>query len=270
MQKINSNDIIDKALFDKISNEILHHTCQLFKKTKEGMRPHGSGVLVEIKDEVVLLTASHVTDGVSDNDQLYFRIHGGYVSCVGGLQETDISIDETIDLAYVILDREVAENLRKGYRILPVSKIRRHNELLDAGQYCVIGFPEKNQKVESGVLRTGASIFILEPSSDKVYRYYGFEKRACYILDLKGKGKDFKTGEISKIDTNVYGMSGCGLWLMLVEQVGEEYNVDYRLIGVMTEFRKGKYHCLIGNRIELIMSQLKSMGFLNYRFRKIE
>ncbi len=36
----------------------------------------------------------------------------------------------------------------------------------------------------------------------------------------------------------------------------------------MTEFRKGKFHCLIGNRIELILNQLQATGFIKYHENK--
>ncbi|GAH69856.1 unnamed protein product [marine sediment metagenome] len=210
-----------------------------------------------------------MTKEMSDDKQLYFRIHSGYVSVVGDLQETDSSQDKTIDLAYILLENEVIKELRKGYKFLPLSKFRRHTKLLDAAQYCVIGFPEKNMKIEDGKLRTGSSAYFVQPSKDKVYDYLKFSKEACYIFDFKGKGSDINTGEIVKINTEVYGISGCGVWLCILNQEGENIYTDFRLIGIMTEFNKDKYHCLIGNRIELILSQLQTVGLIKYKEKNV-
>jgi hypothetical protein len=271
MQKVKSDRTIDEALSKLISDELNPHTCQIFERNDKGaMYPYGSGVLAEINEKVLLLTAAHVTKDMSEDKQLYFRIHGGYVSIVGDLQETDLSQDKTIDLAYVILDNEVTIKLRTGYKFLPLSKFRRHTDLLDAVQYCVIGFPEKNMKIEDGRLRTGSSAYFVQPSKDKVYDYLKFSKEACYIFDFKGKGDSIHSGENVKINTDVHGISGCGVWLCILYQDGEKISTDYRLIGIMTEFRKGKFHCLIGNRIELLLNQLREVGIVKYIEKKIE
>ncbi len=68
-----------------------------------------------------------------------------------------------------------------------------------------------------------------------------------------------------RINTDVYGISGCGVWLCLLYQDGDSIRTDFRLIGIMTEFRKGKYHCLIGDRIELILNQLQTEGLIIYK-----
>lgn len=265
MQKVKFDRKIDGALSKLISEGLNNYSCQLFKRVDGKIAPEGSGVLAEINNQVLLLTAAHVTENMSDGNQLFFKIHSGYVSVVGDLQETDIDENKTIDLAYVILDKAVVKELKKGHKFLPLNKFRSHLKLLDAAQYCIIGFPEKKQLIEEGKLKTGSSAYFLKPSKDKVYKYLKFNKTACFIFDFKGKGSDIKTGKINKISTDVHGISGCGIWLCILTQVGENIETDYRLIGIMTECRKGKYHCLIGNRIELILQQLKKTGIINYK-----
>ena len=73
-----------------------------------------------------------------------------------------------------------------------------HNNLFDAGQYCVIGFPESNIKIDGGKLMTGASAYFVKPSSEKTYDYYGIKKEIQYAMEFKGKGTDLETGKIKK------------------------------------------------------------------------
>jgi len=233
------------------------------------MKPFASGVLAELSGSFYLLTASHVTEHFVEDKQLFLRIRKGYVSIVGDLRETDIAESDGIDLAYIQLDERIIPDLLKGYKFLPLSKFRRHIKLLDAMQYCVIGFPEKNQRKLNGKLQTGASVFFVQPSKINVYEYYGFNEASSFIMEFKGKGTDIKTGTEKKIKGDFYGISGCGLWLVILESDGNSYKTDYRLIGIMTEYRKGKYYCLIGNRIEIILKDLQDSGLLKFEERKV-
>jgi len=93
-------------------------------------------------------------------------------------------------------------------------------------------------------------------SKEEVYEYYKFDIHKDYILDFAGRGIDLQTDEKSGKISDPNGMSGCGLWLLTEKPSTDTYDLQYHLIGIMTEFRKGKYHCLIGNRIELVISAL--------------
>ena len=65
------------------------------------------------------------------------------------------------------------------------------------------------------------------------------------------------------MNTHFHGLSGCGLWLMMPNMSDNSY--DYRLVGIMTDYRKGKYYCLIGNKIHLLIEALSF--FENMKFR---
>jgi hypothetical protein len=180
------------------------------------------------------------------------------------VHETDIIKSQGIDIAFVKLDTEVIKLMLGGYRFLPISKFMGHNNLFDAGQYCVIGFPESNIKIDGGKLMTGASAYFVKPSSEKTYDYYGIKKEIQYAMEFKGKGTDLETGKIKKNKASHYGLSGCGLWIVFIWQEKGQYFADFRLIGIMTEFRKGKYHCLIGNKIVLMLKGIKRLEGLQY------
>ena len=270
LKKMKSDKDTDRVVNDLISNHLLHYTCQFFEKDQTaGMKPFASGVLAILGDSYYILTASHVTDYLHDDQQLYLRIQKGYVSVVGDLRDTDIEESGGIDLAYIRLDEKIVPDLLKAYQFLPLSKFRRHLKLLDAAQYCIIGFPVKNQKKVDGKLLTGASVYVVQPSHIKVYKHYGFNEESSIIMEFKGKGADLKTGELKKIKSDFYGLSGCGLWLIILEHDGKTYTSDFRLIGIMTEFRKDKFFCLIGNRIEIILHDLKENGLINYNEKKL-
>jgi len=266
-EKINTSKEVDRILDHIMSNELATHTCQIFEQGKpSGMKPYGSGVMVILNEAYFLLTASHVVEDWSDEHQLYIKSRRGYISIVGTMSQTDIAKSEGVDLAFIKLDQEILPEIEAGYKFLPISKFRKHVNLLDAAQYCVIGYPEINKKNDAkGVMQTGTSVYFMAPSKQNVYDYYNLKRRNHISLEFKGKGMDVRTGESKKLQGHHYGLSGCGLWLILITKNHEGYFYDYRLIGIMTDFRRGKYDCLFGNHIDFILQALKAFKHLNYK-----
>jgi len=43
--------------------------------------------------------------------------------------------------------------------------------------------------------------------------------------------------------------------------------IDYRLVGIMTEFKKGRYFCLIANKIHLFIEALTAIE--HYKFAEV-
>jgi len=247
----------DRLAFE-LGTQVHKHTIQfLAKGGKYGHRPYGTGVLVFANNKCLIITAAHVTADF-DNTPLFVTSNKGIIPIVGNLRETDIGKDKTTDLAYIILDDAIASILVQTYDFLPISKILHSHVPINANQYLVVGYPEVNIRAvkEEKTIYAGSSIFLLTMSKEEVYEFYKFDKNKDYILDFAGKGIDLQTDEKSGKIQDPYGMSGCGLWLLTEKPTVDTIQLQYHLIGIMTQFRKGKYHCLIGNRIEIVMSAL--------------
>lgn len=272
MIKSKSNDKIDKVVKDLIETDLLRFTIQFFYKSEEGLRPFGSGVLAHIHSIHFILTASHVADYLTDEQNaLFIRVdRQKYINVIGDIKYTDIDKSEGIDLAYIKVDKEMIAPLSKPYKFITIDKLSQHNNMLDAMNYCVLGFPEKNIKFENNTLETGASFFLTSASNEKPYNYYGFKKSDSFLVDMKGKGIDVKTGNKSKVNTHFYGISGCGLWYLNfnIDPSTHEYWADYRLIGIMTQFKKGKYFCLVGNKIHLFLEAFKVIE--GFKFKEVK
>lgn len=274
MIKTPSNEETDKLVIELIDNYLLRHTIQFFYKTNEGLRPFGSGVLTLIHGAHFILTASHVADHFEkDENNLYVRVDKkGYINVLGEIKYTDIGLSKGIDLAYIKLDGQMIPHLLKPYKFLTIDKFEKHSLRLDGMNYCVIGFPEKNIKFDNGSMETGASFYLTSATNDKPYEHYKLSKDDYFIVDMKGKGTDVKTGEMATVNTHFYGISGCGLWYIMynLDLNTNLYRADYRLIGIMTEFKKGKYFCLIANKIHLIIEAFKVIEGFKFRENPIK
>lgn len=262
---------IDELINKMTGEKILRHTCQLLTKDKNGkLKAHGSGVFIVVGGIHFLLTASHVTENWSDENQLYIRIgKSKYVSLIGELRETDLEKDEKVDLAYIKIDEIILADLQRPYIFLPVSKMRDHKKLVEATNYCVMGYPEKSIANIDEKIEPVAQAYYVGPSSQKVYEHYKFDPDIFYMFEMKGKGKNIKTGENTKTGTHFYGISGCGVWLMIIDMSGEKPYIDYRLIGIMTEFRNGKFFTLIGIKISLVLDGIISMEKIKLRYKQL-
>ncbi|WP_210519432.1 serine protease family protein [Hymenobacter terricola] len=255
--KITFTPELDEALDKLMGNELMPHTCQIFEMdTSSKMKPFGSGIMAFLGGHHYILTAAHVAEHLTQTKPLFIKSRDGFTAISGKVLVTNLGVDKTIDLAYIKLHPHILPALEGGYRFLPISKFRGHSELFYATQYCVFGYPEDSTKEIDGELQSQAEGFFVEPAKEKVYEYYKFDPKTCFILDFKGKGVDVRTGEDKKIKIQPYGLSGCGLWLLLPTHQNEKWTVDYKLIGIMTEFKKGKYYCLIGNKISLVLDAL--------------
>ena len=268
MERVDINEEIDAELRRLTSEEIGPSTCQIFEKKENEMQPYASGVLAQLGGHHYILTASHVTEDWSDEHQLFLKIHGGYISIVGIVRETDIKKSNNIDLAYIKLEKAVVEELKKGNKFITIGKFTRHLKLLDAMQYCIFGYPVVNQKREEGVLKTSGMAYYVQGSKPLVLEHYKLDSSTHFALDFKGKGIDIKSGEKIKFKGVHYGLSGCGLWLIKMNKVGGIYNSEARLIGIMTEFNRSKYDCLIGNHIDIILESLRK--FEEFKYKEIK
>jgi hypothetical protein len=271
MQKIKTSKQVDDLYNKVISEKLLGHTCQFFKENTVELKPFGSGVFVVINEIHFVFTASHVANALADNNNdLFIKVgYDKYLNVVGRVKYTDLNKSRGLDLAYIKLDDLMIPPLIEDYSFLTVDKIRKHNKLLvGAANYCVIGFPETNIIYENGELNTFAQAYFTFPTNDNPYKYYKLSKEDWIILQMTGKSQDIITKAKLPMETYFYGLSGCGLWLLMPDTY--ENSCDYRLIGIMTSYRKGKYFCLIGNKIHHLIKALNVFENMNFKENKIK
>lgn len=257
---------VDSIIKEKIVGRVLSHTCQLFRKGgKYGHMPHGTGVCVHISGRYFIITASHVADDFEEDTNIYVKGDGKFIPITGNLRQTDIDKDKQIDLSYIILDEEIIEPLKFNHDFLTLNKIRGNHKLINATQYMVLGFPERNIKEIENVVSTGASFYLLRPSQTKVYSFHKFNESKIISLDFSGKGINMLSGEKAGKRPDPYGISGCGLWFLDIIRIGEDIEVNYYLIGIVLAGTKNKYQVLWANRIEILIHSMNTFGDINIK-----
>ena len=268
MEELQENEELDAYIDSLITAEYVKLieddiglcTCQLFKNDlTKGVVPFASGVFVFLGDEFYLLTASHVIEDWSDSNHLFVKIKDDYVSIVGKGYGTEMEKDEKIDAAYIKLKPQLVSLLVQSYRFLPYHRFLFHEKIFHESSYCAFGYPVINKRKESSDIKTFGSAYYMLPSQDKVFQYYSLNPFTHYVLEFLGKAINIKTEKLEKIKTEHYGLSGGGLWYIIIDFNKDKNEIvsESFLIGIMTEFRRGKYDCLIANRIEIILKMIQ-------------
>lgn len=258
---LKNTENIEKSILQIAKEKLFRHSCQLFRKGgKYNYYPWGSSVLIEFRSHFYLITASHVTEFIDEQDNLFLITSNGMLPISGELNETDLEHDKNIDLAYVKLDNELAQILNKTYDYLPKNMVELNHNQIDTKQYLTLGFPEKNIRIdkENKIIRTGSSSFLHKLMKEKVYKRYSFDKNMNFIVEYAGKGYDLATNVKKQIIRRPHGMSGCGLWFLYVSKINGLISIDYALIGIMTEYIEKPYDVLIGTKIDFIIEKIMS------------
>jgi len=130
----------------KLSKEKLHfHTIQFLErkeKSQYNYSPLGSGILIQIEDHYIIFTASHVTNNISI-ESLYINTRIGVQRIIGSYHNSNLGIDEYVDLAYIILDKMFGLLLAETYQFLRLTQISHSHTPKETSNYMVCGYPEK-------------------------------------------------------------------------------------------------------------------------------
>lgn len=250
--------LINEELNSLIEGDIGLSTCQFFKEDNSKTAILlASGVLVELGSSCYILTASHVIEDWSNDNNLFIAIDDDFISIIGRVYGTEMDKDNRLDMAHIKLTPKLVSILRSWYRFIPVQRMLHHNKSLLDANYCIFGYPVINQKQMDGKTKTFGSAYFCKPSQDTIFEYYGLNPLVHYVFEFQGKSVNIKSNKLEKIRTDYYGLSGSGVWYTDIQFKRNKLKSSAHLVGTMIEFRKGKYECLIGNRIEIILATIQ-------------
>jgi hypothetical protein len=244
--------------------KLLRHSCKLFERAINNCKPIGSGVFVEMGGYFFLLTASHVMEHLTNDNPPIVQVNKNhFVSLHGDILRTDFNAGDGIDIACIRLRDNIVDSLRGEFTFLPVSKIRHHRKTLNGSNYCAFGFHENDMTMTETGLKYFAQAYYLQPSASKVYEFYDIKPDHAFLMEMKGKGIDIKNGIKNKVNTYFYGLSGGGLWLYWIRDLDGEKSIEYRLIGILSEFNRGKHYFLKAENIWFVICAIQNQFNIN-------
>lgn len=234
-------------------SNIIRHTIQILLRNDKGqIRPCGTGVTFKIDEHYFILTAAHVVNEFPDGTEIHVNIQDGYPVIECEVRSTDLEFHSTVDLAYLHLEPESAELLKKYYQFIEMSKLYKDHEIHESFSYLISGYPIENYKFEKdGWMVTGASLLLLRGCPKDQYAKHGYTEDMHHCFVYEHISRDMISGE-SKLTDDPQGISGSGVYFMFMN----EGTLEYRLVGIVIELQLNPPMMIVSNRIEPLMQQL--------------
>jgi hypothetical protein len=236
-------------------DQLLDTACPIFFEPRGlgQMQQVGSGILLQIKSEIFLLTAAHVTDTLQDGT---LHIPGKQrITPVSGMfahipvPRMASRSDDTADIAYFRLSKELREKLHPSLPIMTRDDIFILDQTLEGDLYTFAGFPWRKSFSECGNVITEAFTFTGGAVSDKTYQALGYSPAVHIVIRFRRK-KSFSTRYRSVITApHPAGISGGGVfaWPKDIQERTEVPNL--KLVGIAHTYHKN-FHYMAATRLK--------------------
>ncbi len=267
---MNREDDADKFLYTLTNNsidplireQIAPYSCQLLHRDPQGkLAAFASGVWAILDGAHYLLTSGHVIEDWSDDHPLLVKAKDGYHHVMGKGVFTQYRRSERVDVACIRVADPSLSTFLSYYRFVDL-ETSPDPERLEVYNCLVYGYDEK--QTDKKTLEAKATASFVRQLPQKVLDYYGLQPSTHYVLEARGAALDLATGALKKVNTNPHGMSGAGLWYIYYIADGDGYVPQAYLIGLLSQYRTGRYPCLIAERTSLLRSVIRDNldGFL--------
>jgi hypothetical protein len=181
----------------------------------------GSGTLLSIDGESLLVTAGHVIEDAGAQNLTIIRADQTQKDDIIPLEgEAVVSPRDKLDIAVLRLKPEVAARFDKG-DFLRLEQTCRDRDLAEA-MFAVIGFPEIMSGIEGGILKFTKFHHVAPSFVGKVSGLKLFDSRIHFLVDadlsetrlMDGKFMEFKdrSGEHAQFPGELGGISGGSVW----------------------------------------------------------
>jgi hypothetical protein len=262
-----------RALLDEFQTKALDLYAPEISRTSVGMLVYhddapsvnGTGVLLQIGDLRLLVSAAHVLDFMSIHKIPYMLSPSGYdepfvpispwrswsspIPVGRDPKDPLMREDDPLDIGYVELPPDVVERIGRRYRYASLSEIDVSEDLMP-GYYLVHGFPRFLSATDKP-----SRLLVVEPmpyltllSDDKDEGFMpGREIRIQYPeLGINPQREDQHM-------PSPRGISGCGIWRIARFTLPEQWRrEDVKLVGIEHTFRQqNESRYLQGTRIRL-------------------
>jgi len=247
------DEIAKRLLVELIDKKLVHRCCQLCIRKDGKYVPYGSAVCLKIGFDYYLLTNAHVATVYSDSStDLFVKINNkGFVNITGDIVVNDFS-NRNDDVAFIHLAEFSINFLLEAYVFIGPDDIATLDTVNENFKFCALGFQEKDK---TSRLKSSADLYLSRGAKLSVYKKYHYNENDFIIIDLGGRSSDIVSGQKAKINTHFYGMSGGALYLIYYTEnpLTFELEINFKLVGILSEYKNGKYLCLVAIKIQLFL-----------------
>ncbi len=235
----------------------LDSVCPIFCQ-KEGERIYqlGSGVLIEFRGYVFLLTAAHVIDELKRAYLLVPHaeceiksIEGAYayINPSGGRSK------DFLDYGYFKLNENFLEGLREHFYFVKEHELGIEKYYADKEQFSFVGYPYRKSNVSGGSVSTEHYAYGTYHAELSEYECLGFPVEACILTKFNRKNSFNPNSRRIELPVLPHGVSGGGVFIWPREITCIPPN-NRKLVGVGNTWKKEGYFA--GTRIEIYLEAI--------------
>ncbi len=242
---------------------LLPYTAQLFYfpkfTTKNDIgelmpEPAATGVLLDIKGQHFIVTAKHVFADTRLDDFAILATDV-LISLGGEMAFYQLTNNDTVDIALILIPPDRAEAIKKTYQFLPWQNLAFNHTFSEDALYGFLGF------INAQTTRNGNSLdckpfgFRTTLKAGTRLENYGFSSLENIMLKYETGHQRIEDAPHSNIGPkSLKGLSGCGIW-HIAKNDDAKLRV-YSLVGVLIEERMDKGF-LVGTQISMILRLLR-------------
>ena len=257
--------LINKRLVATVE-QLIRFPILLYSYDGRYYKPKGTGIFLHYKEFLFILTATHV---INDREPLFTNI-GDKIVPVREFRHlrgvSDLQANRTIDIGWITLTVDFARELAQHRAHLTMDDLIDHNPHdydLSMPMYMFTGFPASmNMKVESPDTKISFDFTAIHVApirnSEAVFNYLHLDRFANMAFTLSGKAPEIIRNIPKFRLPELNGMSGSAIWWLFYNPKEEELEFNYKVIGLFSDYRNGKYHCAVGSRISIVMENIEA------------
>lgn len=242
-------------------------TVALLVVQAQRLQAFGTGTLLKIADEHLLITATHVIEDANAQNLLLLRADMKRKEDVIPLEaEAILGERDGLDVAILRLRPQVVERLGDGV-FLRLDHFCYEQSISDA-MFAVMGFPAIMASHENGIVSITKFHHVAPAFEGDVSTLLGFDARTHFLVDaglvgtrtVDGKQLEFrrKTGESAAFPKELGGISGGSVWKIAdnpADTIKRQPNSG-KMIGVATSVYS-KSQCIKASRLSGAIRMLR-------------
>ena len=227
-------------------------------RDREGERfsQEGSGVLIEFRGHIFLLTAAHIIDQLEVADLLIPHTNNEISSIEGTyayIKPKGMREDDFLDYGYFKLDKGFAEGLRENFYFVKEYEFGIEEEYADKEIFSFAGYPHRKSNVAGGKAKTDFFAYGTYHADSADYQRLRFHRDVNIVAKFNRKNSfNPKVGRV-EMPVLPHGISGGGVFVWSNDEL-EIPPRNRKLVGVCHEWKKEGY--FIATRLEILLEAI--------------
>lgn len=218
-----------------------------------GLEQVGSGVAIEIGEQLFALTAAHVTDYTHGNGALFMPAVDRIDQMTGGIsfnpaQDGRPRTDDRIDVGYYRLSDDWRAKLHPNIKPLSLDDLLLTDTLETGDHFTFVGYPWRKGKSYAGVKETELLTYTGHASATDIYKKLGCDRSQNVLIRMRRKRTHSTLYNAQQTAPHPQGISGGAVISWPQDIIDRADPLKLKLAAISHTYHE-REHCMAGTRI---------------------